>query len=100
MHKYRSYPDSPNYAKHWTSDQVNEFFAPGEKTVSTVKEWLVLSGIAAKCITHTDNQGWLAFDATVKEAEDLLHTEYHAYEHASHGSTVTACDQYVYIPRR
>lgn len=70
-------------------------FAPTEKTVATVREWLVASGISAERITHSDNQGWLAFDATTEEAEALLHTEYHEYEHGATGHVVAACDAYV-----
>ena len=70
-------------------------FAPADDTVAAVKAWLVSSGIAEARITHSDNKGWLAFDATAGEAEDLLHTEYHVYEHASYGATATACEQCV-----
>jgi hypothetical protein len=70
-------------------------FAPSEKTVAIVREWLVSSGISAERITHSDNQGWLAFDATTEEAEALLHAEYHEYEHARTGNVVAACDAYV-----
>ncbi len=70
-------------------------FAPSEETVSVVREWLVASGISADRITHSDNQAWFAFDATTEEAEALLHTEYHEYEHAPTGSVAAACDAYV-----
>jgi tripeptidyl-peptidase-1 len=70
-------------------------FAPSGETVATVREWLVASGITRERITHSDNQGWLAFDATTDEAEKLLHTEYHAYEHGPTGHVAPACDAYV-----
>jgi Pro-kumamolisin, activation domain len=70
-------------------------FAPSEKTAAIVREWLVASGISPERITHSDNQGWLAFDATTEEAEALLHAEYHEYEHAPTGNVATACDTYV-----
>jgi hypothetical protein len=70
-------------------------FAPSEKTVAIVREWLVSSGISAERITHSDNQGWLAFDATTEETEALLHAEYHEYEHAPTGNVAAACDVYV-----
>ncbi|KAI9742807.1 MAG: hypothetical protein M1818_003536 [Claussenomyces sp. TS43310] len=72
-------PESPNYAKYWTSEEVVKAFAPTPETVATVRTWLVSSGIADERITHSDNQGWLAFDATAEEAENLLHAEYHEY---------------------
>ena len=73
-------------------------FAPSDVAVAAVRNWLVASGIAAERITHSDNKGWLAFDAPAEEAESLLHTEYHVYEHKSSGHTATACDQYK-VPR-
>lgn len=70
-------------------------FSPNQKTVEIVKEWLVDFGIDGGRITHSDNRGWLAFDATTDEAENLLHTEYHVYEHSSTGHVTPACDRYV-----
>jgi tripeptidyl-peptidase-1 len=69
-------------------------FAPTQETVDTVREWLVASGISKDRITHSDNKGWLAFDATAEEANTLLHTEYYVYEHSSTGNVMAACDSY------
>ncbi|KAE8444410.1 hypothetical protein EG329_000610 [Mollisiaceae sp. DMI_Dod_QoI] len=92
-----SHPESPNYSKHWTSDEVIEMFAPENTTVNTVRAWLVDSGIDPKRITHSDNKGWLAFDATTEEAETLLLTEYHLYEHVD-GHVTPACESY-HVPK-
>jgi tripeptidyl-peptidase I len=67
-------------------------FAPSEDSVAAVRDWLISSGIAPQRITHSDNKGWLAFDATVAEAEELLLTEYHIYEHKATGHVSAACD--------
>lgn len=91
-------PASPNYAKHWTPEQVVEHFAPTDETVEAVKEWLHSSGINPGRIAHSDSKGWLAFDATAAEMEALLHTKYYAYEHAQHGHTATSCDKY-HVPK-
>lgn len=85
-------PASPNYGKHWTSDEVIAKFAPDQKTVDAVKQWLVNSGIDSKRITHSDNKGWLAFDATTKEVESLVHAQYHVYEHTATGNVAHAAD--------
>ena len=86
-------PSSKNYGKHWTKEEVIAKFAPSKEAVDTTKEWLVTAGIASHRITHSDNQGWLAFDASAAEIEKLLDAQYHRYDHASHGSTV-GCDEY------
>ncbi|KAI4141846.1 MAG: hypothetical protein LQ340_007523 [Diploschistes diacapsis] len=95
-HKYLmdvSDPKSKNYAKHWTQEEVIAKFAPSKEAVEATREWLVKSGISGHRISHSDNRGWLAFDATTKEMEDLLDTEFHAYDHETQGSTV-GCDEY------
>ncbi|KAI1272373.1 protease s8 tripeptidyl peptidase [Xylaria sp. FL0933] len=72
-----SHPSSPNFGKHWSQQQVINAFRPSDASVETVTGWLVDAGIAKTRITHSDNKLWLAFDATVKEAEELLKTEYY-----------------------
>lgn len=59
-------------------------------------EWLVASGVNKTRITHTDNKQWLAFDATVSEMENLLHTKYYNYEQSSQ-RYAAGCNEY-YLP--
>ncbi|ORY14368.1 peptidase S8/S53 domain-containing protein [Clohesyomyces aquaticus] len=94
-----SHPASSNYGKHWTIDQVIEAFQPTEETVGSVRKWLVdVGGIASNRIVRSENKGWLAFDATIAEAEGLLHTEFHEYKHRQTGHAIAACDQY-HVPK-
>jgi tripeptidyl-peptidase I len=92
-------PDSPNFGKHWTQEQVVDHFKPTDETVDVVRDWLISSGIALNRITHSDNKAWLAFDATAEEAERLLHTEYHEFEDSVSGAVVPSCDQY-HVPHK
>lgn len=89
-----SNPDSPNYGKHWTSDQVIDLFKPGDDTIETVREWLVNSGINKDSITLSKNKAWLAFHATAERMESLLHTEYFEFEDTATGGIMPACDRY------
>ena len=84
-----SHPDSPNYGKHWTPEQVIEAFQPSSETVETVKEWLKSAGIPLSTVTHSDNKAWLAFHAPASKMEELLHTEYHEYEDTISGGMWT-----------
>ncbi|KAL2067873.1 hypothetical protein VTL71DRAFT_15971 [Oculimacula yallundae] len=93
-----SHPESPNYGKHWTAEEVIHRFSPEQKTVEAVTKWLMDFGIDVKRITHSDNRGWLAFDATTEEAESLLHTKYHVYEHETEGQMLPACESY-HVPK-
>lgn len=89
-----SHPASAKYGQHWTSEEVIDAFSPPEETVETVASWLIQSGIAKERITHSQNKAWLAFDATVEEAEMLLHTEYfHDGIEQDRGSLV-GCNEY------
>lgn len=62
-----------------------------------MREWLISSGIEASRIGHSVNKQWIQFDATAEEAEELLKTEYHTYEHTASGRTTQACEEY-YVP--
>lgn len=74
-------PTSDRYGKYWTSEKVHDAFAPAEDAAITVKEWLASSGIDSSRVVEYENKGWLAFEASVEEAEALLHTVYHEHEH-------------------
>ncbi len=88
-----SHPDSPKYGQYWTQDEIHDLFAPGEETVQAVREWLQSSGIEDSRIVHSDNKGWLAFGATVEEAENLLLTEYYEHEHRHSSNVRVGCDE-------
>ena len=93
-----SHPGSAKYGQHWTSEEVISTFSPPKERVETVTSWLIESGIERERITHSQNKGWLAFDATVEEAERLLHTEYyHDGVQEEQGSRV-GCNEY-HLPK-
>lgn len=49
-------------------------------------------------ISQSANRQWIQFDAAVEEAEALLQTKYHNYEHAHSGRVQIACDEY-HLPK-
>ncbi|KAH6642332.1 peptidase S8/S53 domain-containing protein [Boeremia exigua] len=87
-------PDSPNFGKHWTAEQVANTFAPHPHASKTTLEWLQSSGVDLKRIKHSIGRNWVEFSATVEELEALLNTEYHYYQHKASGGFRIACDQY------
>ncbi|EFW99720.1 protease s8 tripeptidyl peptidase [Grosmannia clavigera kw1407] len=87
-----SHPTSANFGKHWSAEAVIEAFQPSGETVEVVTAWLVGAGISKERITHSDNKAWLAFDATVAEAEQLLHTEY--LHDGAAGQALVGVEQY------
>ncbi|KAH9844650.1 Pro-kumamolisin, activation domain [Teratosphaeria destructans] len=88
-----SSPDYPTYGQHWTPEQVADAFAPSEETIDSVRAWLISSGIAEERIQRSEGRNWLRFEASVDEAEDLLKTKYHIFEHHT-GKPHVACDEY------
>ncbi|KAH8901971.1 hypothetical protein BR93DRAFT_973059 [Coniochaeta sp. PMI_546] len=90
---------SPNYGKHMTSEEVIDFFAPAKESVDAVRDWLISEGVPAKKISQSANKQWIQFDATVADAERILHTSYHVYEHDESGIRNIACTEY-HVPRQ
>ncbi|CAK7213069.1 hypothetical protein SBRCBS47491_001677 [Sporothrix bragantina] len=91
-------PNSPHYGKHMSSKEVVNFFAPERTTVEVVVGWLTDAGIHIDRVSQSANRQWIQFDATVEEAEELLMTEYHIYEHIETGTSDVAAEDY-HVPR-
>ncbi|KAH7917848.1 subtilisin-like protein [Leucogyrophana mollusca] len=88
-----SHPDSPNYGKHWTPEEVAVRFAPSNESISTVHEWLLQSGVDPSRVKLSPGRGWLHVNSTVAEAEELLRTKYYVYDHNT-GARHVACESY------
>ncbi|KAK3075295.1 hypothetical protein LTR53_001496 [Teratosphaeriaceae sp. CCFEE 6253] len=89
-----SHPASKDYGRHLSAEEVHELFAPSHDVVSTVRDWLIKSGIDSKAIAHSDNKGWLAVDVSAKDAERLFQSELYEFEHANTGALRIGCDEY------
>ena len=88
-----SHPQSPNYGQHWSAKKVAETFAPSQESLDAVTVWLKSSGISPERISRSQSMGWLTFDATVAEAENLLKTEFFLHKHVT-GKPHVGCDDY------
>lgn len=55
-------------------------FAATDKTISSVKSWLVGSGIPAKAIAVSKSKTWITVTTTIANLEKALKTEYHYYK--------------------
>lgn len=58
-----------------------------------MKEWLYAFGIDKSRVVHSENKGWIAFDASVEEAEGLLKAEYYEHEHKSSSKIRVGCEE-------
>ena len=90
----RSDPDSPNYGKHWTSDKVQQTFAPSDETVSAVRNWLAQEGVNASLIAQSNTKSWMGFSAPASLVEQLLDAEYYNFQDKASGGKAVACDLY------
>lgn len=88
-------PSSSNYGKHMTAEEVHDFFAPAQESVDAVRSWLEKAGVEANRISQSVNKQWIQLDLSAWEAESLLQTKYHFFEHAPTGKSTIACDEYV-----
>ncbi|KAL5329892.1 hypothetical protein ACEPPN_003412 [Leptodophora sp. 'Broadleaf-Isolate-01'] len=70
-----SHPGSKKYGQHYSAEEVADIFAPSQKTVDAVHEWLVSAGIAAEKISQSVNKQWMQFDASAFDLESLLGTK-------------------------
>ena len=68
-----------------------------KESVKAVEEWIHAAGISADRTKLSNGLNWITFDATVDEAESLLKTEFHVYEHET-GQQHVACEEYS-VPR-
>ncbi|RFU80370.1 subtilisin [Trichoderma arundinaceum] len=87
-------PDSENYGKHWTAEQITKMFSPSHESINAIREWLVESGISADRIGHSLGYEWIHFNATVQEAEELFQTKYHLFQHGLEPRNTIGCDEY------
>lgn len=87
-------PASPNYGRHWSPAEVVEMFKPRKEAVDAVMAWLGAEGIHPGRVRLSASKTWLAFNASAREVEQMLRTEYHVYKHAAGGARHVACEQY------
>ncbi|KAF7792186.1 hypothetical protein EIP86_003218 [Pleurotus ostreatoroseus] len=93
-----SHPDSPNYGNHWSAAKVAATFRAPEESVRTVKEWLTGQGVETANMRLSKAGNWIEADMSVAQAEALLKTEYHVYEHESTGTEHVACGSAYHLP--
>ncbi|RPD61015.1 subtilisin-like protein [Lentinus tigrinus ALCF2SS1-7] len=92
-----SHPESSNYGNHWSPAKVAQTFRPTVESIETVRAWLLNSGIESHRIKLSKSGSWITANVTVAEAEELLATEYHVYEHEN-GHKQIACDKAYHLP--
>lgn len=69
-------PESPNYGRYLTAEQVNTLFRPAEESRKAVKAWLSEQGV-----TDVEDKGfYINFATTVEKANVLLNSSFSYYD--------------------
>ncbi|CEJ79839.1 hypothetical protein VHEMI00055 [[Torrubiella] hemipterigena] len=89
-----STPGSPNYGKHLSRKEAAALFAVEDKSIDTIKQWLVKSGVDAKAISVNPTKTWMTVNAPVQQLEKMLKTRYHTYRNVISGADHVGTDQY------
>ena len=69
-----SHPDSEHYGKHWTPQQVADFFRPSQETSDAVKSWLIEAGFDPALMRTAKGGHWIEVDSTIDQAEHVSNT--------------------------
>jgi len=77
-----SNPDSSNYGKHLSNQEVHQLIAPRPENIQAVLEYLESFGIIGSAATP--NSDFIEAMVTVKDAEALLNAEYFELRKGSH----------------
>lgn len=91
-------PDSANFGKLWTAQEIHDFFSPTHEAVSKVKTWLTSSGIDDSRLKVHGSRGHVNFHSTIEEMEKLFGAKYNLFENADTGDLTISCDQY-HVPK-
>lgn len=91
---FSSDPASPRYGKHLTRKEAAQLFAVDDKSIDTIKQWLVKSGVDAKAISVNPTKTWMTVNAPVQQFEKMLKTRYHTYRNVVSGVDHVGTDEY------
>ncbi|KAF2175968.1 subtilisin-like protein [Zopfia rhizophila CBS 207.26] len=89
-----SEPSSPLYGHHWSPAKVMARFSPTHQSISAVIRWLEESGIDRKRIKLSNSRDWLLLNTTIREAQQLLKTEYYQYIRQNRDEIYLGCEEY------
>jgi tripeptidyl-peptidase-1 len=72
-------PGHDDYGRHLSKDEIDAQLRPSHKTTAAITNWLLASGISPNSINEQGH--WFTFNATVKNAEELLGADFAYYQH-------------------
>ncbi|KAM5532597.1 hypothetical protein V8D89_013723 [Ganoderma adspersum] len=87
-------PQSPNYGRHWTPQQVLDTFRPRQDSVDVVTSWLSSElGLDSHSLGLSPGRDVINLNTTAAEAERIFDTEYNVYRSHDDGSEHIGCHE-------
>lgn len=84
-------PDSENYGRWMSKEEIDELTAPSPAKVLAVKAWLAAHGITE---TKQPSADWIEFTVSIAKMESLLNAKYEMFSHETQGISVARTQQY------
>lgn len=78
-----STPGHPTYGQFMTPDQIQEFFQPEALVTNAILSWLADEDVPASSIEHRGD--WIKFAVPIAQAERMMWTRFHYFQHADSG---------------
>ncbi|KAJ7834704.1 subtilisin-like protein, partial [Mycena olivaceomarginata] len=76
-----SNPNSPRYGQYLSKEQIIEHIQPTPITISAIQDWLTSHNLASSIISPFND--WIAFSASIKQANLLLAADFVNYTHSA-----------------
>ncbi|KAJ6574219.1 family S53 protease [Mycena capillaripes] len=76
-----SNPSSPRYGQYLSKEQVVEHIQPSATTINAIQDWLTSHNLASSIISPFND--WIAFSASIKQANLLLAADFVNYTHSA-----------------
>ncbi|KAJ6632605.1 family S53 protease [Mycena sp. CBHHK59/15] len=81
-----STPGSPRYGQYLTKEEVEQFAAPSEETVSQINSWFSANNLSSSPISPAGD--WIAVNMTVSQANALLLADFSTFQNEETNQTV------------
>ena len=86
-------PDSNNYGRYLTIEDINKLVAPSDKSLQSVEGWLAENGVSKDQLSYSPAKDWIQVSLPVSKVESLLDTKYSVYQHED-GTKLVRTPQY------
>jgi tripeptidyl-peptidase-1 len=83
-------PSHHRYGQHLSAEEVNELAKPDPKALKSVHNWLAQYGFTEDTLSHNAAKDWIKLAISVKDAENLLNTNYSIFKHEDGSELIRA----------